>query len=51
MESGILHKKEVQLEPLEGHALQVLVRLHEGDFCAVGTESLGPVLVVQFALH
>ena len=45
MVSRVLHK-EVRFEPLKGHALQV--RLHEGDFCAVGTESLGMVL---FALH
>ena len=49
MESGILHKKEVQLKPLEGHALQV--QLHKGNFSVVGTKSLGAVLEVQLTLH
>ena len=48
-ENGILHEKEVQLERLKGHVLEV--RLHKSYLCVVGMESLRAVLVVQFVLH
>src|SRR6266705_1653532 len=48
MEQRVLLKEQVQLEPIECHALEA--RLHEDDSSMVIVESKGAVLIVQFAL-
>src|SRR6266581_5858758 len=48
MEQRVLLEEQVQLEPIERHALEV--RLHEDDSSAVIVECKGAVLIVQFAL-
>src|SRR6266581_9114985 len=48
MEQRVLLKEQVQLEPIEHHALEV--RLHEDDSSMVIVECKGAVLIVQFTL-